>query len=178
MMGQAPDNILKIKLFILDVDGVLTDGGIIIGSNGEEYKKFNVKDGGGISIARKAGFKFAIISGRYSKVIDVRAKELKIDMVYQGAARKTDAYEDIKKKTGLKDSEICFIGDEIIDIPAMQTCGFSSAPKDAVREAKETADYVCETGGGGGCVREVIEMVLKKQKLWTDAVKRYLGNEE
>jgi len=175
---KTAENINKIKLFILDVDGVLTDGGIIIGDSGREYKKFCVKDGGGIAVAGKAGFKFAIISGRRSEIIDVRAKELKIDAVYQGVHKKMEAYEEIKKSRGLKDSEICYAGDEIIDIPVMEKCGFAAAPADAVREAKAAADYICRAKGGSGCVREIVEKVLKKQGLWDKAVKRYIKDEK
>ena len=128
MAGKLAAKLKKIKLFVLDVDGVMTDGSIILGSDGTEYKAFNVKDGSGISIARYAGMKFAILSGRYSKVIDTRAEELKIDAVYQNVLIKAEVYEDIKDKFCLKDEEICFVGDEIIDIPVMNKCGFSSAP--------------------------------------------------
>lgn len=163
---------------MLDVDGVLTDGGIIIGSDGTEYKKFNVKDGSGIGLAHHVGMKFAIVSGRSSKVIELRAAELKIEAVYQNILVKMEAYADLKEKFCLKDEEICFIGDEIIDIPVMDICGFASAPSDAVFETKKTADYVCKSSGGQGCVRETIEMVLKSQGLWEKAIARYLRYEK
>ena len=107
MQAKISAKLRKIKCFVLDVDGVLTDGGIIIGSNGTEYKKFDVKDGSGIALARHVGMKFAIISGRYSKVIQIRATELKIDAVYQNILVKIDAYNNIKDKFCLKDEEIC-----------------------------------------------------------------------
>jgi 3-deoxy-D-manno-octulosonate 8-phosphate phosphatase (KDO 8-P phosphatase) len=176
---RLPGGILKkISMIVLDVDGVLTDGGIIIGSDGTEFKKFDVKDGTGISIGRHAGIKFAVISGRFSEVITRRSSELKMDAVYQDVAQKLDAYEDLKKKFGLKDENICFIGDEIVDIPVLEKCGLGAAPFDAVPEAKKSADYVCEKKGGHGCVREVIEMIVKNQGLWEKAVNRYLGNEK
>jgi 3-deoxy-D-manno-octulosonate 8-phosphate phosphatase (KDO 8-P phosphatase) len=168
----------KIKLMVLDVDGVLTDGGIIIGSDGTEYKNFNVKDGSGISLARHVGIKFAIISGRFSRVITLRAKELKIEAVYQDIMVKAESYEKLKKKFGLKDEEICYVGDEIIDIPVFEKCGFSAAPADAVAEVKRAADFVCRKKGGRGCVREVIDMMLKEQGLWQTAVNRYLRHEK
>lgn len=168
----------RIKMIVLDVDGVLTDGGIIIGSDGTEYKSFNVKDGSGISLGRHAGIRFAIISGRFSPVIGLRAKELKIEEVYQDAMVKAESYDELKAKFGYKDREICFIGDEIIDIPVFRKCGFSAAPADAVNEAKKAADYICKKKGGRGCVREVIDMVLKTQGKWSRAVNRYLGNEK
>ena len=168
----------KIKLVCLDVDGVLTNGGIIIGSNNTEFKQYNVKDGTGISLGRHAGLQFAIISGRHSEAIEIRAKELKIPHVYQGALNKLSPYQDIKKKLKLDDAEVCFIGDEIIDIPVMRRCGFAAAPADSADEAKKEADYVCKKNGGHGCVREVIDMVLKARGLWDAAVKGYLNDED
>jgi 3-deoxy-D-manno-octulosonate 8-phosphate phosphatase (KDO 8-P phosphatase) len=168
----------RIKLIALDVDGVLTDGSIIIGSDGTEYKSFNVKDGSGISLARHVGMKFAIISGRYSKTITLRAAELKIEAVYQDIMEKLGPYEDLKKDLSLKDADICFIGDEIIDLPVFEKCGFSAAPADAVAAVKSAADYVCKKDGGKGCVREVIDMVLSAQGLTQKAKNRYLRYEK
>jgi|ERR1035437_27601 3-deoxy-D-manno-octulosonate 8-phosphate phosphatase (KDO 8-P phosphatase) len=178
MRAKFHAKLKKIKFFVLDVDGVLTDGGIIIGSDGTEYKKFDVKDGSGIALARHVGIKFAILSGRFSKVIELRAAELKIDAVYQNILVKMEAYDDLKNKFCLKDEEICFVGDEIIDIPVMEKCGFASAPADAVAETRKTADYVCKSKGGRGCVRETVEMVLKAQGLWQKAIARYLRYEK
>jgi 3-deoxy-D-manno-octulosonate 8-phosphate phosphatase (KDO 8-P phosphatase) len=168
----------KIKFVMLDVDGVLTDGSIIIGSDGTEYKNFSVKDGTGITLGRCAGLKFGIISGRYSKVIELRAKELKCDALYQDVMVKIEAYEDFKKKSGYKDEEICFVGDEIIDIPVMEKCGFSAAPRDSVKEAIKAADYICKMDGGKGAVREVIELILCAQGLGQKAINRYLRHEK
>ncbi|HDQ26741.1 MAG TPA: hypothetical protein ENN43_08375 [bacterium] len=165
----------KIKLIALDVDGVLTDGGIIIGSDGTEYKRFDVKDGTGISLGRHGGLKFAVISGRHCETIGLRAKELKIGEVYQGCMEKKRAYEELKKKYGLKDSQVCFIGDEIIDLPVMLSCGLAAAPKDAAAEVKKAAHFISSAEGGKGCVREIIEKVLKSSGLWEKAVARYLG---
>ncbi len=174
-MAVTAEKIKKIKLICLDVDGVLTDGGIIIGSDKTEYKKFDVKDGTGIALARHAGYEFAIISGRHSAVIAHRALELKIEHVYQDVKYKMDAYEDLKKKTGYKDEQICFVGDEIIDVPVMEKCGFSCAPADSAAEALAAADYVCVKKGGCGAVREVCELIMNKSGLKAKAVKRYLG---
>lgn len=178
MNASLAAKLKKIKLIALDVDGVLTDGGIILSSDGAEMKKFDVKDGSGISLARHVGLKFAIISGRYSKVIAMRARELKIGAVYQDVIEKMKAYRNMKKKFGLNDTEICFVGDEIIDLPVFEKCGFSAAPADAVDEVREAADYVCKKNGGRGCVREVINMILKTQGLWKTAVNRYLRYEK
>ena len=178
MNAKTAAKLKKIKLVALDVDGVLTDGGIIINSDGTETKKFDVKDGSGISLARHVGMKFAVISGRFSEVISIRAKELKIADVYQDVIEKLNAYNDLKEKHCLKDDEICFIGDEIIDLPVFEKCGFSAAPADAVDEVRKAADYVCKKPGGRGCVREVLNMILKTQGLWQKAVNRYLRYEK
>ncbi len=129
-------------------------------------------------MGRYAGLKFGIISGRHSAIVDIRAKELKIDEVYQGIRIKSEVYEKLKKKAGLKDGNICFMGDEIIDIPCMERCGFSACPSDAVAEVKKVSDYTAKQKGGCGAVREVIEAVLKSQGLWDTAVNRYLWHEK
>lgn len=168
----------KIKAVVFDVDGVLTDGGIIIGSDGTEYKKFNVKDGSGISMLRHSGIKTAIISGRYSRVITLRAKELKFDAVYQDVILKAGAYQKLKRKLGLNDEEICYVGDDIIDLQVFNLCGFSFAPADAVPAVRLGADYVCSKNGGQGCVREVCELVLEGRGILKEASERYLKHEK
>ncbi len=178
MNAAVKSAVKKIKFIMLDVDGVLTDGGIIIGSDGTEYKNFDVKDGTGMALGRYAGIKFGIMSGRYSKVIAHRAKELKCDVVYQHVLVKIEAYEKFKKDHGYSDDEICFVGDEIIDVPPMEACGFSAAPGDSVAEAKKAADYICRSKGGRGAVRETIELILKTQGLWQKAIARYLRHEK
>jgi 3-deoxy-D-manno-octulosonate 8-phosphate phosphatase (KDO 8-P phosphatase) len=178
MAGSNAAKLKKIKFVMLDVDGVLTDGGIIIGSDSTEYKQFDVKDGTGMALGRYAGLRFGIMSGRYSRVIELRAKELKCEKVYQHVLVKLEAYEQFKKDFSLSDEEICFVGDEIIDVPVMEKCGFSAAPHDSVAEAKKAADYVCAAGGGRGAVREVIELILKARGLWQKAVDRYLRHEK
>lgn len=178
MKKGIKDRLNKIKAVVFDVDGVLTDGGIIIGSDGTEYKKFNVKDGSGISMLRHSGIKTGIISGRYSKTIERRAQELKIDAVYQDVILKAGAYRKFKKKFGLKDEEICFVGDDVIDLQVFNLCGFSFAPYDAVEVVKKKADYVCRLPGGGGCVREVCEMVLEARGILKEALERYLKHEK
>lgn len=178
MAKRASKKIKDIKFVMLDVDGVLTDGSIIMGSDGTEYKSFSVKDGTGITLGRLAGLKFGIISGRYSKVIEYRAAELKCEAVYQDVGEKIKAYEDFKKKSGFSDAQICFVGDEMINIPVMEKCGFSAAPSDAVRQAKASADYICRATGGRGAVREVVELILNAQGLMKQAQNRYLGHEK
>jgi len=150
-----------VKLIILDVDGVLTDGSIIYDSEGKEYKVFNVKDGYGIATAIKRGLKVVVISGRSSPAVEKRCKELGITEVFQGVSDKLEVYEKVKEKYHLKDSEIAAMGDDIPDIPILKKVGFSGAPKDAVPEVKRAVDLVTESPGGKGAVREFIDYLLK-----------------
>ncbi|QEM68123.1 HAD-IIIA family hydrolase [Geobacter sp. FeAm09] len=162
-----------IKLLLLDVDGVMTDGGIIYDGNGLETKVFNVKDGHGIKMLQRAGIQVGIITGRSSAVVNVRAQELGIELVYQGALRKLESYEDVKRKTGLGDSQIAYVGDDVIDVPVMRRVGFAAAPRDALAEARNAAHYITERDGGRGAVREVCDLILKGCGKWDEVVARY-----
>ena len=174
MRRESFERAKKIKLIVMDVDGVLTDGGIYIGENGELYKPFNVRDGLGINIALRLGFKFAIITGRKSKQLEIRAKELGINDVFQGKIYKRNAYNNIKEKFGLGDEEIAYVGDDLIDLPIMAQVGFPATVADAPSEVKNYSCVVSDLNGGRGAVREVIEFILKAQGLWQDIVNSYL----
>lgn len=163
----------KIKLLIMDVDGVLTDGRIIYGDDGTEYKSFNVKDGHAIKLAKRAGLIMAIISGRSSKVVSRRAKELGIDLIHQDIHNKIEVYQNILKETGLKDDEIAFIGDDLVDLPVLRRVGLGIAVEDALPEVKKEALFVTKTPGGRGAVREAIEFILVSKGLWEEVTKRY-----
>ena len=155
-----------IKLVLLDVDGTLTDGGIYRGNNGEELKRFNVKDGYAIVNAQKLGIEFGIITGRKSELVEIRAKELKIKYLYQGISEKTVILEEIMKKDGLSKEEIAYMGDDLNDLLIMKQVGSSGTPKDAVDEVIQVADFVSKRNGGSGAVREFIEHILKKDGKW------------
>ena len=155
-----------IKLVLLDVDGTLTDGGIYRGNNGEELKRFNVKDGYAIVNAQKLGIEFGIITGRKSELVEIRAKELKIKYLYQGISEKTVILEEIMKKDGLSKEEIAYMGDDLNDLLIMKQVGLSGTPKDAVDEVIQVADFVSKRNGGSGAVREFIEHILKKDGKW------------
>ena len=155
-----------IKLVLLDVDGTLTDGGIYRGNNGEELKRFNVKDGYAIVNAQKLGIEFGIITGRKSELVEIRAKELKIKYLYQGISEKTVVLEEIIKKTGLTKGEIAYMGDDLNDLLIIKQVGLSGTPKDAVDEVIQVADFVSKKNGGSGAVREFIEHILKKDGKW------------
>ena len=155
-----------IKLVLLDVDGTLTDGGIYRGNNGEELKKFNVKDGYAIVNAQKLSIEFGIITGRKSELVEIRAKELKIKYLYQGISEKTVILEEIIKKDSLSKEEIAYMGDDLNDLLIMKQVGLSGTPKDAVDEVIQVADFVSKKNGGSGAVREFIEYILKKDGKW------------
>ena len=160
-----------IKLVLLDVDGTLTDGGIYRGNNGEELKRFNVKDGYAIVNAQKLGIEFGIITGRKSELVEIRSNELKIKYLYQGISEKTVILEEIMQKTGLKKEEIAYMGDDLNDILIMKQSGLTGTPKDAADEVIQIADFVSEKNGGSGAVREFVEYILKKDGKWETFLK-------
>ena len=155
-----------IKLILLDVDGTLTDGGIYRGNNGEELKKFNVKDGYAIVNAQKLGIDFGIITGMESELVRTRANELNIKYLYQGISEKTVILDEIMRITGLQKEEIAYMGDDLNDIKIMKKLGFSGTPLDGANEVKIIADFISAKNGGEGAVREFIEAVLKKDNLF------------
>ncbi len=167
------DKLKNIRLLLLDVDGVLTDGSIIYDGNGLETKCFNVRDGHGIKMLQRHGIEVGIITGRTSIVVDIRAKELGIDLVYQGALKKLESYNDVKEKTGLDDSQIAYMGDDVIDVPVLRRVGFAAVPVDGLPEVRAVAHYVSSCRGGRGAVREVCEMILKARGVWNEIVARY-----
>ena len=167
------DKLAKIKMVIADVDGVLTDSSITLDFEGNESKTFNARDGSGIKFLQRVGIKFAIISGRYSSAVDVRAKELNIKDVYQNAKKKVDVYEKIISEHDLKDEEVCFIGDDLVDIPVLRKVGFSVGVADAVTDVLDIVDYVTSTPGGKGAVREVVEKIIKSQGKWDEITTGY-----
>jgi 3-deoxy-D-manno-octulosonate 8-phosphate phosphatase, yrbI family len=160
-----------IKLVLLDVDGTLTDGGIYRGNNGEELKRFNVKDGYAIVNAQKLGIEFGIITGRKSELVEIRSNELKIKYLYQGISEKTVILEEIMQKTGLEKEEIAYMGDDLNDILIMKQSGLTGAPKDAADEVIQIVDFVSEKNGGSGAVREFVEYILKKDGKWETFLK-------
>jgi 3-deoxy-D-manno-octulosonate 8-phosphate phosphatase (KDO 8-P phosphatase) len=169
------DRLQKIKLLILDVDGVMTDGRIIFDSNGVESKFFNVKDGHGIKMVQRGGIEVGIISGRKSQVVANRAAELGIERVFQGALDKLAIYQGIIQETGLDDAQIAFMGDDVIDIPVLRRVGFSAAPADAVEEVFPHVQLVTRNRGGWGAVREVCDLLLKGKGVWAEVTARYFS---
>lgn len=158
---EVLDRAKRITLLILDVDGVLTDGKIYYGNHGDVLQKFDVQDGMGMYLWYQAGMKSVIISGRRSKIIPRRAKEMRIGRVFQGVENKEKAYEAVLRKWDKRDEETCFIGDDLIDLPLLRRVGLAVAVPNAVREIRESADYVTRRSGGDGAVREIVDLLLK-----------------
>jgi 3-deoxy-D-manno-octulosonate 8-phosphate phosphatase (KDO 8-P phosphatase) len=149
-----------VQLLILDVDGVLTGGEIILGSEGMELKAFNTMDGMAMTMAHEAGLKVAIITGRVSEAVTARASELGIKDLFQGSMDKMEAYENLLKRHQLTDLQVAYVGDDLLDLPLLKRAGFKVAVANASGELKAMADYVTLASGGNGAVREVVEFLL------------------
>ncbi|MFC1708851.1 KdsC family phosphatase [Candidatus Omnitrophota bacterium] len=167
------DKAEKIKLLILDVDGILTDGRIIYDSKGRDLKLFDVHDGLGVHILSHMGIKVILITAKASKAIKPRARDMRVDKVYGSIIPKTKVYDKILKDYNLKDEQICFMGDDLVDIGILKRVGLPISVPDACKEAKDLSAYITEKRGGRGAVREVVELILKSQSKWQDAVKIY-----
>ena len=160
-----------VALLLLDVDGVLTDGRIIIDERGIETKQFHVHDGQGIALLLRAGIQVGLISSRSSSSVRRRAKELGIRLVRQGVRDKLEAYDEIKRDCGLPDARIAYMGDDVIDLPVLRVAGLAFSVADGWAELHRRVDYVTTKGGGCGAVREVAEIILKAQGKWANLVK-------
>lgn len=163
----------KIKLLVLDVDGVLTDGKLHIGPNGEMEKIFSVLDGMAISVALRNGLKIAIVTGRGGNIVQFRAKELGITDCYTGVIDKREKLQDLMADYELQKEEVAYMGDDLNDLPCMTLAGNKFAPCNGVAEVKAVVDYVTETAGGYGAVREVIEKILTAKGKWQLVVESY-----
>ncbi len=172
-MSDILEHAKNIKLLILDCDGVLTDGRILMTAEGDEMKTFDVRDGHGIVMLHRAGLRTAIISGRKSAVVQRRAKELGIAQVHEMAWVKLEPYQKILEEEGLSDTEVCYVGDDVVDIPLLRRAGFAVAVADAVAEVKAHSHYITKCKGGRGAVREVIELILNAQGKWDELMQRY-----
>lgn len=169
-MKMMSDTVRDIKLIAVDVDGVLTQGDVTYTSSGDEVKSFNIKDGVALRAAQHVGMHVAVISGRKSAALERRVNELQIETVIMACRDKSDAIRTILADLGLERRHAAFIGDDLIDIPAFRECGFNIAVGDACADLKEAADHITELPGGRGAVREAIEMILRAQGKWEQAV--------
>ena len=170
-------NLEKIELLLLDVDGVLTDGKVILDADGQEMKVFHVLDGAGIKYWRRVGKEVAIISGRQSQAVLHRADELGISIVKQSAKEKLPVYQSILSDLNLTDEQVAVMGDDLTDLPLLRRCGFSIAPANAVEEVRKMVDLITNATGGNGAVREAVEYILKNTGLWKSILMRYNGTE-
>ncbi len=169
---SAEQRAARVKAIILDVDGVLTDGGLWYGPDGEG-KVFNVRDGHGIVLARLAGIKTAFLTGRSSEVVRKRAAELKVDALREGVVHKGEALAGLLGVLGVTAEEVCYAGDDLVDLPVLRQVGFPTTVADAVPEVRSAVALVTKAGGGHGAARELVEFILKAKGLWADIVERH-----
>jgi len=170
-------NLADIEMLAMDVDGVLTDGTLVINADGGESKSFNSMDGHGIRMWQRAGLKVALISGRASEPTQRRAEQLQIEYVFQDCHNKLPVFEKLLEQLGLSPDKVAYIGDDLTDLPVIRYAGFGVAVANAVDEVKQYADYVTTRPGGSGAVREVIEYILKNSGRWQKLMARYLPSE-
>lgn len=155
---------------MMDVDGILTDGAIVLDAQGKEIKSFDVQDGFGLVLLRQAGIKTAILSARSAPAVTARAEDLKIDKICQDAYPKAGVYARLIREWGLADENVCFMGDDLPDLAVLRKVGVAVAVPNAVQEVKDAADYITKSRGGHGAVREVVELILKAQGKWEKIV--------
>jgi 3-deoxy-D-manno-octulosonate 8-phosphate phosphatase (KDO 8-P phosphatase) len=167
-----------IELMLSDVDGVLTDGSVVFDNQGIETKKFHIADGLGINLWRRAGYRFGMITGRSSHIVRLRAAELGVELVRQGVEDKWPVVQQVVAELGLRLNQVCFIGDDLPDLPVVQQVGLGIAVADACEDLRARAHFVTSRAGGRGAVREAIETILKAQGRWEDFIQRYLGRPE
>ncbi len=173
-MAGKKANLSEIKLLVLDVDGVLTDGTLIVNADGSESKNFNVLDGHGIKLWKRAGLKVAFLSGRVSESTGHRARRLEVDYCLQDCRDKLPALEKLLKEANLPPQAVAYVGDDLPDLPPMGYVGFAVAVSNAVDEVKKHADFITTRPGGSGAAREVIEYILKSTGKWAKLMERYL----
>ena len=179
MSPERPDleRAKKIKLLILDVDGVLTDGRIIYGDAGDELKCFDVQDGFGIYLLSKVGIGTVIITAKKSVVVRRRAKDSHVAKVYQNAVDKLKIYEKVKRKFRVKDDEVCFMGDDLLDLPILVRAGLAVSVPNAVEEIRARSHYMTQRKGGRGAVREVVDLILKGQGKYESLISQYTNHQ-
>lgn len=164
---------MKVRCLILDVDGVMTEGGIIYTATGDEIKVFNAQDGLGLALARRGGLKLAVITGRYSKMVESRTEELKFDFVRMACHNKTAAIKELAEGLGISTAEMAYMGDDLNDLGALTTVGYPMAPANGVAEVKAIAKFTASKAGGHGAIREAIEHIFKESGRWDELVEDY-----
>ncbi len=171
---RLDDRCAEIRLILSDVDGVLTDGGVIFDNQGIETKRFHTHDGFGIKLWQRAGYRFGLVTGRTSQIVKVRADELGIDILRQGIDDKLPTVLQIATDLHLAPEQICYIGDDLPDAPVIRAVGLGVAPANAADEVRRAAHYTTSLAGGRGAVRETVELILKNQNRWDDLIRKYV----
>ena len=174
-MSMATDKAARIVLMGFDVDGVLTDGTLYFSSQGDEMKAFSSLDGHGLKMLRQAGVEVAIISGRSSRALELRAANLGIDELHMGVADKRALLQGLAAQRGIELAQTGYMGDDVVDLPVLLACGFSATPADAHGEVVSRVDYVATRDGGLGAAREVCDLILRAQGKWDAAMAAYLA---
>jgi 3-deoxy-D-manno-octulosonate 8-phosphate phosphatase (KDO 8-P phosphatase) len=175
---EVEEKIKRIKLLITDIDGVMTDGRIVYSIYGDELKFFDVTDGFGISLLYRAGIRTIIITAKKSRIVKMRGRDLKAARVYAGFMDKIIPFNDVLKRFKVKPEEICFIGDDLLDVPVLKRVGFAVSVPNAMEEVKAIAHYVTFKAGGRGAVREICDLILKSQDKWDQVTSKYLKSEK
>jgi 3-deoxy-D-manno-octulosonate 8-phosphate phosphatase (KDO 8-P phosphatase) len=165
----------QIRLALFDVDGVMTDGTLFISERGESFKPFNILDGLGLKLLKASGVSTGILTGRSSASVEKRASELAIDHLIQGAENKLRAYADLREQLGLEDAQVCYMGDDLPDLPVLRRCGLALSPPEAVMQVREQVHLVTHTSGGRGAVREACELIMQAQGTWESQIGAYLA---
>jgi 3-deoxy-D-manno-octulosonate 8-phosphate phosphatase (KDO 8-P phosphatase) len=169
------DRARRIRLVLFDVDGVLTDGVVVMHADGSESKGFHIKDGAAIVWAQRAGVQVGLLSARSSGATTHRAAQLAVRIVQQGVTSKASAFDTILKSSGFTEEAVCYMGDDLLDLPVLERVGLSAAPADAAREVRQRVHWVSEAAGGRGAARELIELVLRAQGCWDEIVSGLSG---
>lgn len=167
------EKVKRVKMLIVDIDGVMTDGRIVYSVYGDELKFFDVQDGFGMSLLKRAGIKTVIITAKKSRIVKLRGRDLKVTRVYAGFLDKLIPFNDVLKRFDVKPEEICFIGDDLIDLPVLKRVGFAVSVPNAMEDVKAAAHYITSKTGGRGAVRELCDLLLKSQNKWDEVTSRY-----
>jgi len=172
-MSTLTEKCAAVRLVLSDVDGVLTDGRLILDNQGVESKEFHIRDGQGIRLWQQSGGRFGIVTGRSSQIVKLRASELGIDLVRQGVEDKWLTVRSICNEIGLTPAEVCYVGDDLPDLAVVEQVGLGVAVADAAEEVRQAADYTTSVGGGCGALRELVELVLKNANRWETVIRKY-----
>jgi 3-deoxy-D-manno-octulosonate 8-phosphate phosphatase (KDO 8-P phosphatase) len=175
MSGEVSQRARQIRLALFDVDGVMTDGTLFISGSGESFKAFNILDGLGLKLLKSSGVSTGILTGRSSNSVEARAAELAIDHVIQGAEDKLQAFSQLRSQLGLGESQVCYMGDDLPDLPVLRRCGLAIAPPNAVKEVREQAHFVTRSSAGNGAVREACELIMQAQDTWQSQIGAFLS---